>query len=143
MPSTIPNNALQEARRKADLQAKRPNISGVNEARVLILKVYDREYLEVHGIPENLSRFLVVEPGTLWARVQLLRSGKELYVGFEAGESLIFSSYGNSVNIEGLEGIIRYKGLRPETGKLTITGKPKKALKDFKATNVFDISGIF
>lgn len=142
MPSTIPGNALQTARRRAEQQVKRPDIAARNEADVQILTVYDSERLEQDGIPDGLARFLVKEPGTLFARVRLLRSGKEIYVGFLDSEAQIFSTFGNSVLIEGLQGRIRYNGLRPESGRLIVTGNPKKALRDFSRTFVFNISGI-
>lgn len=143
MPATIPNNALQEARRRAEQQLKRPSVGSKNEAEVKILTVYDAERLSRDGVPAGLARLLVREPGTLFARVRLMRSGKELFVGFLDSEAQIFSTFGNSVLLEGLRGRIRYNGLRPQNGRLIVTGNPNKALRDFSANDPYSISGIF
>jgi|14_taG_2_1085336.scaffolds.fasta_scaffold04561_2 hypothetical protein len=144
MPSTIPQNSLQEARRKAEQYKKRPDITGRNQAAVVILKVYDPDVLGGEGVPSGLVPYVSKRPGTLFAKVRILRSGKELFVGFRDSEATLLSSFGNSVLLEGLRGTILYNGLRPEDGQLIVTGHPTSRLRGLASeTSTFDISGIF
>jgi hypothetical protein len=144
MPSTIPQNALQEARRRATQHKKRPDIAGRNQAAVLILKVYDADVLKSDGVPGDLVPYIRREPGTLFAKVRIIRSGKELVVGFRESEAQLLSTFGNSVLLEGLRGMILYNGLRPEDGRLVVSGQPTRKLRGFSSeTSTLDISGIF
>jgi len=143
---TVPTNKLQERLRKLTQRAKRPNLSTRNEAEVEIIQVYDTDYLrtELGGeVPSELAPKFDLEPGTLWAKVRLVRSGKEIIVGFRESEASVLSLYGNSVLMAGLRGTISYSGLRPDNGRLSLTGSPQRGLRSLgDETQVYDIGAI-
>lgn len=139
MPSVVPGNALQERFRKSQQYKKRPDIASRNEVDVIVIKVYDAETLASEEIPDDLVRHLIYEPGVMYAKVRTVRTQRELIVGFKSAEA----PQSNSVLLQGLRGTIVYNGLRPEDGRLTITGRPQKALVRLaRASKTYDISGI-
>lgn len=140
----IPGNAMQEARRRLQQSNRRPSLTGETRVSVTVVDVYDTDKIELDGIPDGLTPLISLNPGTLFALVKINSSGRELFVGFKESEAQVFSTYGNSVLLQGLQGTISYRGYRPEAGKLTLVGSPKKALRGLAgSTTVFDISGIF
>ena len=137
--SVVPGNALQQRMQRAAHMGKRPMSLGRNKLDVRIIEVYDADKLDEDGIPDNLAPMILREPGTLFARVQALRSKRKFYVGFQASEAEILNTHGNSVLLNGLRGTIIYNGLRPEEGRLVLMGEPTRPLLSSRASTVFDV----
>jgi hypothetical protein len=138
----VPGNALQQRIQKINYTLKQPALLSSNTVAVTIREVYDADRLNEDGVPEPLAPYLIREPGTLYARVKVNKTGKEFIVGFMASEAEIFSAHGNSVLLKGLQGTIIYTGFRPEEGRLVLRGESIRPLTGSDSTIVFDISGI-
>lgn len=140
--SVVDNNKQQGRINKLRRATKQPGLLGSNTKSVTILKVYDADVLDQDGIPEELVSRILREPGTLWGKVKVNSGGRILYCGFMASEAEIFSTHGNSVLLEGLQGTIVYNGIRPEGGRIILRGESSRSLQGTSASNVLDISGI-
>ena len=145
--ASVPGNALQRRIQKVIHQSKRSTLLGRKNIRAEIIEAYDSEKIKemkaVAGeLPIKLARLSDREPGTLFARVKILKNGKELYLPFMASEAEILSSHGNSVLLKGMQCTIVHNGLHKEDGKLSISGEFNMPLKDEKNTNIFDVVGL-
>lgn len=135
----VPGNALQQRMQRQQQWAKRPQLLGRNNLAVRILEAYDSDKLDQDGIPDDLAPLLAREPGTLFAKVQALKSTRILYIGFQASEAEIFKAHGNSVLLKGLRGTIIYNGLRPEEGRLVLQGESTRPLRSISAAAPADV----
>ena len=135
----IPGSALQQRIAQRERQLKRPQSSGRNSLAVRIIQAFDSDVLDADGIPDELAPMIAREPGTLWARVEAIRSKRKFYVAFQASEAEILKTHGNSVLLAGQRGTIIYNGMRPEEGRLALQGEPTRPLRNSSASTVFDV----
>lgn len=145
MASTIPMNSMQSMLQQMQHAGKNPSFVGSSSVDVVILQAYDSDTLDRDGIPEEIAHLISVEPGTMVAKVQILRAGqrigRKLYVPFLESEAHIQKTFGNAVLLKGMRATIKYTGQRPEEGRLVLQGEPTKRLRGSAGTTVFDVLG--
>lgn len=135
----VPGNALQERLRQQVQLGKRPQQLGRTIVEVRILMAYDADAFDRDGIPPEIAHLVAREPGTMFAKVKAIKSGREFYVPFYASEAEILKTHGNAVLLRGLRGTIVYSGVRPEQGRLVLMGEPTRPLRNNSGTSVADV----
>lgn len=135
----VPGNAIQQRLARQAAMAKRPSQLGRSVIAVEILRAFDADQFDQDGVPEEIAHLVLNEPGTMFAKVRAVRGGEIYWVPFEAAEADILCNHGNAVHLKGRRGTIIYNGLRPEEGRLVLTGDSNKPLRGSGSTNVFDV----
>ena len=145
MASTIPMNAMQAGMVAMQHAGKNPALIGGSSLDVVILQAYDSDTMDLDGVPEEIAHLVSSEPGTMFAKVRVLRAGlrigRQMYVPFLESEAHIQKTFGNAVLLNGMRATIKYTGQRPEKGRLVLHGEPTKRLRGSAGTNVFDVLG--
>jgi hypothetical protein len=145
MANTIPGNTMQDRMLRMQHAGKNPALLGSSSLDVVILRAYDADTFDTDGVPDELAHLVSSEPGTMFAKVRVLRpngrNGRKLWVPFLESEAHIQKTFGNAVLLKGMQATIVYTGLRPEQGRLVMHGEPKKPLRGSGGTFVFDVLG--
>lgn len=117
---SVTRNSLQERFAQQRQEGLVPDPHSRLSAPCRIVRVYDIDTLEEHGVPSELAGFLESQPGSLFAKVEILASGTQIIVPFEAPEELIYAVYGNAVQLENRIGTIFYSNLDIRNGVLSL-----------------------
>lgn len=94
-------------------------------------------------LPDAWRKQLYQNPGLLFALV-VVPSGRTYFLPFKDPADVIFSVYGNSVQLEGRNGKIECKNMDIENGEIVLQRKFSEAVGNLvSSTNVADIGSIF
>lgn len=140
---TVDRNSLQRQLINQDLETLAPGSGAVHYALCTILKVYDKETLKTSQISDKLQARINKAPGLLFADVQLNTTGEIVTVAFQGTEHEIYTLYGNSVQLEGLDAKIVFRNTDLKSGKLQLQRVfQTETISLVDATESFDIGNI-
>lgn len=135
------NNFLERINRTT-AKAYAPDVNTILEARCVITKVYDPETVEDEDVPEEIKNALLAAPGLLFCRV-LIAGSSELVLSLEESADQIYSTYGNSVLLEGRPAKIKYRNYDLSSGVIVPIRNAAEVNKSGKTlTKSLDIGGL-
>lgn len=138
----VPRNNLQQQLLNNQQELLAPDPFAVMQAPCIISKLYDAESISEEGVSVELGVLLASRPGWLFARVTM-PSGQSLILPFKDPEELIYTVYGNSVQLEGRAATVCYSNNNIQNGSITLDRTRKEAhLSLSKQSDTFDIGAI-
>ena len=119
-----------------------PNPYSYIEASCLILEAYDFERIMDGDFPDEVAPYLENNPGCVVVKI-LMANEQIYYLPLEESLDQVYSTYGNTPLIKGLNGKVHYRNHDINTGTVIPVRQHKNgALHQNHASFVADIGGI-
>lgn len=141
--NVVPRNKLQQRFAENIQEHLAPDPFAVQQTSCVIEKVYDTETLSEEDVSSNLKALIRTHPGWLFALVVLRDGRSKMTLPFRDPEELIYTVYGNRVQLEGRPATICYVNQNPQDGCIIMQRTHNEApLALSEASKVYDIGAI-
>ncbi len=141
--ATVPMNSFQMQINKSQQNLKKPSYGVQHKVDGVLLKVIDRDAIDLDEIPDIITTALIRAPGRLYGQVKL-DSGAILYLPFRDSLEVVYSLYGDAKSIENKRISVIYYDKNIQQGEIVLSGETLLPMTN-TSTSVFvyDIGGIF
>lgn len=137
----VPRNKFQQRFKANTEEHLAPDPFVQQEIVCQIIDVYDADRLKDKKLNVALASWLLSNPGKLYAKVQV-KNGKEYILPFKDTPELIYSLYGNHVQLIDRPGKIHFNNLNIQNGTITVNTGLDLHLSLNSMAETFDIGGM-